>query len=73
MFRSIKLKNNVASIGRKVKAMNPNNQGERKSNPLFISFRLIGDILRTEASVGNLGNLLVSSSSMAALLLMEGY
>jgi hypothetical protein len=68
MFRSIKLKNNVAIIGRNVKAMKPNSQGERKSSPVFISWRVIDDILRTEASVGNLGNLLVSSSSMAALL-----
>jgi hypothetical protein len=67
----MKLKNNVAIIGRKVKATNPNNQGERKSSPIFISLRLIGDILRNEASVGNLGNLLVSSSSMAALLFDE--
>jgi hypothetical protein len=65
----MKLKNSVAIIGRKVKATNPNSQGERKSNPVFISWRVIGDILRNEASVGNLGNLAVSSSSMAALLL----
>jgi hypothetical protein len=71
MFRFRKLNINVAIIGRKVKTTKPNSQGERKSRPLFISLRLIGDILRNEASVGNLGNLLVSSSSMAALLFDE--
>jgi hypothetical protein len=69
MFKSRKLKNKVAIIGRKVKAMNPNSQGERKSTPVFISFRLFSDSLCNEANVGNLRDLLVSSSSMAALLL----
>jgi hypothetical protein len=71
MFRFKKLNINVAIIGKNVKATNPNSQGERNRRPLFISLRLIEDILRMVESVGNLGNLLVSSSSMAALLIVE--
>jgi hypothetical protein len=53
MFNFKKLNIKVAIIGRNVKARKPNSQGDRKSKPLFISRRLMGDILRNEASEGN--------------------
>ena len=64
MFRSRKLKISVAIIGRKVKTTKPNSQGARKSNPVFISLRLIGDILRIVESE-TFSRFWVSSSSMA--------